>query len=335
MGLRSILLSFGALCVPLNPVRKVATPLKFSRLLSLSSRLSKAECVLVLITMVWGITFLLVQHALTASGPMFFVGLRFAAAACIVALFSMHRLRGITLLELKAGMFIGVSIMLGYGLQTIGLQTIPSSQSAFITALYVPFVPLLQWLVLGRRPGLMPSLGIILAFTGLMLLSGPGGASLNFSPGEIATLVSAIAIAAEIILISAYAGQVDVRRVTVVQLSTASILAFLMIVPTQEAIPDFSWLLLASAVGLGAASAVIQVAMNWAQKSVSPTRATLIYAGEPVWAGIAGRLAGERLPGIALLGAVLIVAAVIVSELKTRGKPLAADQERPGDEACD
>ncbi len=335
MGLRSILLSFGALCVPLNPVRKVATPLKFSRLLSLSSRLSKAECVLVLITMVWGITFLLVQHALTASGPMFFVGLRFAAAACIVALFSMRRLRGITLLELKAGMFIGVSIMLGYGLQTIGLQTIPSSQSAFITALYVPFVPLLQWLVLGRRPGLMPSLGIILAFTGLMLLSGPGGASLNFSPGEIATLVSAIAIAAEIILISAYAGQVDVRRVTVVQLSTASILAFLMIVPTQEAIPDFSWLLLASAVGLGAASAVIQVAMNWAQKSVSPTRATLIYAGEPVWAGIAGRLAGERLPGIALLGAVLIVAAVIVSELKTRGKPLAADQERPGDEACD
>lgn len=335
MGLRSILLSFGALCVPLNPVRKVATPLKFSRLLPLSSRLSKAECVLVLITMVWGITFLLVQHALTASGPMFFVGLRFAAAACIVALFSMRSLRGITLLELKAGMFIGVSIMLGYGLQTIGLQTIPSSQSAFITALYVPFVPLLQWLVLGRRPGLMPSLGIILAFTGLMLLSGPGGASLKFSPGEIATLVSAIAIAAEIILISAYAGQVDVRRVTVVQLSTASILAFLMIVPTQEAIPDFSWLLLASAVGLGAASAVIQVAMNWAQKSVSPTRATLIYAGEPVWAGIAGRLAGERLPGIALLGAALIVAAVIVSELKTKGKPLAADQEGLGDEARD
>jgi drug/metabolite transporter (DMT)-like permease len=40
----------------------------------------------------------------------------------------------------------------------------------------VPFVPLLQWLVLGRRPGLMPSIGIMLAFTGLMLLSGPAGA---------------------------------------------------------------------------------------------------------------------------------------------------------------
>ena len=301
----------------------------------LTSRLSKAECVLILITMVWGVTFLLVQNALTASGPLFFVGLRFAAAALMVALFSLRSLRGITLFELKAGMFIGVAIMLGYGLQTIGLQSIPSSQSAFITALYVPFVPLLQWLVLGRRPGLMPSLGIMLAFAGLMLLSGPSGASLNFSCGEIATLISAVAIAAEIILISAYAGKVDVRRVTVVQLSTASILAFILTVPTQEAVPDFSWLLLISAVGLGAASAVIQVAMNWAQKSVSPTRATLIYAGEPVWAGIAGRLAGERLPGIALLGAVLIVAAVIVSELKTKGKTIEEPDEKQGHKACD
>ncbi|AMW82735.1 DMT family transporter [Pseudomonas yamanorum] len=289
----------------------------------LFSRFSKAECVLVVITMFWGGTFLLVQHAMAVSGPMFFVGLRFAAAALIVGAFSLRSLRGLTFFELKAGCFIGVAIMFGYGLQTIGLQTILSSQSAFITALYVPFVPLLQWLVLGRRPGLMPSIGIMLAFTGLMLLTGPAGASLNFSPGEIATLIGAVAIAAEIILISAFAGQVDVRRVTVVQLATASVLSFLMVVPMGEALPAFSWLLLFSAVGLGLTSAVIQVAMNWAQKSVSPTRATLIYAGEPVWAGVVGRIAGERFPPIAMVGAALIVAAVIVSEMKTRRQRLA------------
>ncbi|MEB2647471.1 DMT family transporter [Pseudomonas sp. MYb541] len=292
------------------------------------NRFSKAECILVVITMIWGGTFLLVQHAMTVSGPMFFVGLRFAAAAIVVGFFSLRTLRALTLFELKAGVFIGVAIMFGYGLQTIGLQTILSSQSAFITALYVPFVPLLQWLVLGRRPGLMPSIGIMLAFTGLMLLTGPAGASLNFSPGEIATLIGAVAIAAEIILISAFAGQVDVRRVTVVQLATASLLSFLMVVPMGEALPGFSWLLLFSAVGLGLTSAVIQVAMNWAQQSVSPTRATLIYAGEPVWAGVVGRIAGERFPPIAMLGAVLIVAAVIVSEMKTKAqKALAVDNE--------
>lgn len=281
-------------------------------------RLSKAELVLVFITMLWGGTFLIVHTVMSVSGPMFFVGLRFAAAALFVGLVSARSLPGLTFTELKAGMLIGVSIMLGYGLQTMGLQTISSSQSAFITALYVPFVPLLQWLVLGRRPGLMPSLGICLAFAGLMLLAGPEGGSLHFSEGELVTLISAVAIAGEIILISRYAGKVDVRRVTVVQLATASALAFLMIVPTQEQLPDFSWLLLVSAVGLGAMSAVIQVAMNWAQQSVSPTRATLIYAGEPVWAGVVGRIAGERLPGIALIGGLLIVLAVVVSELKIR-----------------
>lgn len=327
VALGSILPNFGRIVRLPQMARKVMTSMNASHTSPRFSRFSKAECVLVLITMVWGGTFLLVQHAMTVSGPMFFVGLRFAAAASLVALFSWRHLRELTLFELKAGAFIGVAIMLGYGLQTVGLQSIPSSQSAFITALYVPFVPLLQWLVLGRRPGLMPSIGIMLAFTGLMLLSGPSGASLNFSPGEIATLISAVAIAAEIILISTYAGQVDVRRVTVVQLAVTSVLSFLMVVPTQEVIPDFSWLLLCSALGLGAASAAIQVAMNWAQKSVSPTRATLIYAGEPVWAGIAGRLAGERLPAIALMGAGLIVAAVIVSELKTKGKAAAEVDE--------
>jgi drug/metabolite transporter (DMT)-like permease len=302
-------------------------------------RLSKAEAVLILITMIWGGTFLIVKHAMTSSGPLFFVGLRFAAAAFIVGLLSFRSLGELTLTELKAGVGIGVAIMLGYGLQTMGLQTITSSQSAFITALYVPFVPLLQWLVLGRRPGLMPSIGIALAFIGLMLLSGPNGAPLQFSAGEIATVVSAVAIAAEIILIGACAGKVDVRRVTVVQLATASVLSFLMVVPTGEPLPDFSWLLLTTALGLGACSAAIQVAMNWAQKTVSPTKATVIYAGEPVWAGLVGRLAGERLPGLALIGAGLIVAGVIVSEIRGRTKIEGSEKDndvvRDGDTKAD
>ena len=57
--------------------------------------------------------------------------------------------------------------------------------------------------------------------------------------------------------------------------------------------------------------------MNWAQRTVDPARATLIYAGEPVWAGIFGRIAGERLP-LALVGGALVVLGVIVSEWKPR-----------------
>ncbi len=101
------------------------------------------------------------------------------------------------------------------------------------------------------------------------------------------TLASAVAIAAEIILISAWAGKVDVRRVTVVQLATASLVAFAAMKPAGESVPSLTPALLGVALGLGIFSAIIQVTMNWAQRSVSPTRATL-YTGEPVWAGTAG-----------------------------------------------
>ncbi len=278
------------------------------------------EAILILITMFWGGTFLAVQYAVTLSGPFFFVGVRFAMAAVAVGLLCARSLRGLTRLELKAGVVIGIAIALGYSLQTWGLQSIPSSKSAFITAMYVPLVPLLQWLCLGRMPGLMSCVGIVLAFIGLIFLAGPNGDLLALGQGELITLASAVAIAAEIILISAWAGKVDVRRVTVVQLATASIVAFAMMAPAGESVPPVSSGLLIVALGLGIFSAIIQVTMNWAQRSVSPTRATVIYTGEPVWAGIFGRLAGERLPALALLGAAFIVVGVLVSELKFKRK---------------
>lgn len=278
-------------------------------------RLSRQELLLVLIAMIWGGTFLAVHHALAYTGPLFFVGARFLVAALLLALLTFRTLGRPTRTELVAGACIGVAIGASNAMQTVGLQTIPSSTSAFITALYVPLVPLLQWAFLRRPPTLMACLGIILAFVGLILVANPEGTSLNFGAGEYWTLVGALAIAVEIILISAFSNRVDVGRVTVIQLLVASVLSFLVMWPAGERVPAFSWTLVVIVVTLGAASALIQFGMNWAQKTVSPTRATVIYSGEPVWAGIIGRIAGERLPMLALFGGVLIVLGVLVSEL--------------------
>lgn len=289
-------------------------------------RITRQELVLVFITLVWGGTFLVVHRAMMYSGPFFFVGVRFATASLLLACFFWRYLHALTWPEVRAGTMIGLAIAGGYGLQTWGMQTISSSQSAFLTALYVPVVPLLQWLVLRRPPGIMAWLGIALAFSGLLLVAGPQESGMALSAGESVTLLSTLAIAAEIILISRYAGQVDVRRVTLVQLLVASACAFLFMIPNDETLPSFSLPLVLSAAGLGAASALIQVTMNWAQRSVSPVRATVIYAGEPVWAGIVGRIAGERLPAAALLGGALIVCGVIVSELRLRRRKAVPDQ---------
>lgn len=282
------------------------------------SLLSRQELALVLITAVWGGTFLAVHIAVQYSGPWFFVGMRFLTAGIISAVVFARGLRGIRPREIVAGTAIGLMIFLGYGLQTVGLQTIGSSTSAFITALYVPLVPVLQWMVFKRSPRFPTWLGAGLAFAGLVLLAGPGSAGFTFGSGEVATVLSTLPIAAEIILIGWFAGKVDLGRVTVLQLLVAGALGFMAMPIAGEGFPAFSWIGVGAAVPLGAASCVIQLTMNWAQRSVSPTKATIIYAGEPVWAAVIGRLAGERLPPIAVLGAGFIVVGALVSELRLR-----------------
>ena len=152
----------------------------------------------------------------------------------------------------SAGGAVGLAIVAGYGGQTIGLQHITSSESAFLTALYVPAVPLLQWLVLRRAP--RHDLGRRGAG-----LHGPDAAdrqqpaSISFSYGQLITIAGAVAIAAEILLISHYARSVDLRRVTVLQLAVASIAAFaLMPLAGETEIPPFSWTLTGLAVALAA-----------------------------------------------------------------------------------
>lgn len=276
---------------------------------------SRQEVALIGITVLWGATFLAVHTAMRHSGPWYFVGVRFLTAALVSVLFLGATLRRVRPVEVVAGVAIGAALFAGYGLQTVGLQTIDSSTSAFITALYVPMVPLLQWAIFRKLPRRMNLIGAGLAFLGLLALSGPSASGLRAGFGEAMTAIAAIAIAAEILLIGFFAGRVNFGPVTVIQLLVASVLGFVAMPFAGESIPAFSWGWAGPALALGAASYLIQLTMNWAQRSVSPTRATIIYAGEPVWGGVFGRLAGDQLPPLALLGAALIVGGTLVGDL--------------------
>jgi drug/metabolite transporter (DMT)-like permease len=48
--------------------------------------LSRQEIALVLVTMLWGSTFLIIHIAMQHSGPLFFVGLRFTIAGLMALL---------------------------------------------------------------------------------------------------------------------------------------------------------------------------------------------------------------------------------------------------------
>ena len=202
------------------------------------------QLALILITIIWGGSFITVQYGLNFSSPIMFVGLRFAAAALAVTLISLKSLKGMNLKEVFAGAVIGVMIAIGYGTQTVGLQTISSSESAFLTALYVPLVPILLWLLFRKKPHVMTWIGALFAFIGLVFLTGNGFAAIQLSFGQTLTLLGSIAIALEIIFISYFAEQVNVRRVTVLQLIFASLFCF-MIAPVLGEI-SVTWISLAS-----------------------------------------------------------------------------------------
>lgn len=277
------------------------------------------QLALILITIIWGGSFITIQYGLNFSSPVIFVGLRFAAAAIAVTVLSLKHLKGMTLKEVAAGAIIGAVIAIGYGTQTVGLQTISSSESAFLTALYVPLVPLLLWLLFRKKPHFMTWIGALFAFLGLVFLTGNGFGAIQLNFGQALTLLGSIAIALEIIFISHFAPKVNTRRVTVLQLIFASLFCFLIAPMLGESqLPDFHWHLAGILVGLGIASACIQLVMNWAQEMVDPSQAAIIYAGEPIWASLFGRMAGERLPALALLGGLMVVLGVITSEWKPK-----------------
>ncbi|MDF7673755.1 DMT family transporter [Acetobacteraceae bacterium ESL0709] len=280
---------------------------------------SRQEMALAVITMFWGGTYYVLHVALQTSGPFFFVAVRFLVAAFFVILLTGKRcLIGITRQEIINGSLIGFSLVCGYLLQLKGLETITSSRSAFLTALYVPLVPLMQWIFLRKTPHVMSILGLILAFTGLIFLAGPQGGGISLSHGDVLTILGTVAFSIEILLISVYALQADSRRITIVQLVAGGIVAFIGMPLSGESVPPLAWGWVSCVLAMGLLSAAVQLVMNWAQKSVPATRATVIYSTEPIWGGLIGHFMGEALSPTTLLGAFLIICGVIASELRPR-----------------
>ena len=294
----------------------------------LSFPLSRQELALVGITMIWGGTFPVIHFALTICGPSVFVGCRFLAAALALGLLFHSALREATAHDIFAGVVIGCVAFMGYFLQTYGLQSISSSRSAFLTALYVPLVPLMQWLFMRLAPTFRHWIGVLFAFAGLVFMAGPGSMEGGVDTGDLATLACAVVFAGEIIAIGFFAGKVQLQCVTFVQVLTVGVLAFLLRFIMQEPLPETGMAVVVGiAVAMGLATALIQFTMNWAQKSVSPTRATLIYASEPAWGGFFGALAGDRLPLATILGAGCIISGVVISGWKKKETSPAGDRQ--------
>jgi drug/metabolite transporter (DMT)-like permease len=300
---------------------------------SLRSRTIMAHLLLLAVVLVWGATFSLVKAALVETTPLVFNLLRMSLAFAVLAAVNWPSVRGMTRSDLKLGAVAGVFLALGYQFQTLGLNHTTASKAAFITGLVVVIVPLLSSLPGVALPGsLKPTIdtyaGALLAFGGLVLLTTPSGSGAGLfsgiGVGEWLCLGCAVAFAAHLLMLARAAPRVTARRLGTLQIGFAA-LVMLVTLPLGGRVYFHGAPIVWVALGVTAllATAAAFTIQSWAQQLLPASHTALIFTLEPVFAWLTSLLFfGEQLGRRALLGAALILAGIVLAELRptSRGK---------------
>jgi drug/metabolite transporter (DMT)-like permease len=270
----------------------------------------RALLALVVVTAVWGVTFVQVKDAV-AIYPLFaFLAVRFAIATLTLAPIAARRLRGV---GWRAGTLLGLLLAVGYALQTAGLERTTVSSAGFITGLYVVFTPLFAFALFRIRSGRWIWVGVGLALLGLGLLSGVG---VGDPLGDGLVLGGSAVYSLQIALMERYAPRYDPVAFTFVEMLAAFAgFAVIALALGQIEMPR-GWVVWGALLVTGVfASALGFLVQTWAQRRLSAARTALLFAMEPVWTAIFGYwLAGDRLGAIGWAGAALIMAGIVVAE---------------------
>jgi drug/metabolite transporter (DMT)-like permease len=276
---------------------------------------------LVVVAMIWGATFVLVKRALADVSTLLFLALRFAAATVALLFLFRKHLRGPQLAySLRGGMLAGACLFAGYVLQTFGLKYTSASKTGFITGLYIPLVPLFSSIFYRRLPQIAELAGVATAFLGLALMTVERDL-LSLSLGDLLVAGCAVAYAFHMLVLGRYAKSADTGVLTVTQIATAGLLSagtFWWAEPIHIQWSRDVWIALA--VTSMFATALAFAVQTWAQRWSSPTRTALIFSMEPVFAWATSYIvAGELLSRRATIGAGLILAGILMVELKPAG----------------
>lgn len=288
-----------------------------------------ADAALLFVTAVWGGTFVMVQDAVQAYPVVAFLTLRFLLATLVLLpfvvpsmgmpAFSLKPIVPVSQAALRAlwpGMLVGMALFIGYAFQTFGLRFTTPAKAGFITGLSVVLVPVGQAALLRRPPSRGALVGVTLAAFGLALLSLEDDLSVGL--GDLLVLCCAVAFAAHILLVGRFAPSWSPQRLALVQIATVAVLSGLatLVLPTSLGMPPSNVWLAAAFTGILATSLAFFL-QSRAQRATTPTHTALIFAAEPVFAGLFSfLLVGEVLGPRQVAGCLLILAGMLAAELK-------------------
>ncbi|HWS86278.1 MAG TPA: DMT family transporter [Pyrinomonadaceae bacterium] len=311
-----------------------------------------ADGALLLTTIIWGSTFSVSRGVLDHWPPLTYLAVRMPLAALVFAALFPRQVFGASRQGLRAGATLGALMGLGFVGQTTGLLYTTPAKAAFITGITTPLVPVVAYVLWRARPSRGNLFGIILATTGGALVLAPAEAA-GFNAGDLIVLSTTLLFAAHINLLSLYARRFDVRQLSALQIATAAALILAawgalrvyaalagagalppgLVRETQPL--EWSGAVAVSLAYLALVSTVgVFLLWTWGQARMSATHAAVIFSLEPVFAtafAVLLRGSAEWTGPRATAGALLILAGVIVSELRWGVKGVGEGEAREGE----
>ena len=269
---------------------------------------------LVLVTVVWGITFVQVKDAVAVYPLFAFLALRFAIGSLALFPFAVVRARrGSWKRGAVVGILLGVLVAGAYAFQTEGLVHTTVSGSGVLTGLYVIMTPLLALVLLRRRIEPATWLAVVLAGVGFAMLSGiPQGSR----TGNALVLVSALLWAAQMVLMERYAPRFDPLFLALGEMTTCLVCFSAIALLRGDFSVPHGWVVWGALLVTGLlASAFAFLVQSWAQQQMSAVRTAVVFALEPVFAAVFGvLLAGDRLGWLGWGGCAVIMAGIALAE---------------------
>jgi drug/metabolite transporter (DMT)-like permease len=284
----------------------------------------RADLLLLTVAIAWGVTFLMVQDAISTTPVYAFLFFRFTLASILMFIISYRFLNELNKKTILYGVILGILLFSAFATQTFGLIYTKSSIVAFITGLNVICVPFLTYLFFKDKIKLNVLIATFIAVIGLYLLTMSG--TLEFEKGEFLTLVCAILFALQIIFTGKFSNQVNVFLLVLFQLITVSILALIFSLSLDSATFNISYnYAFFKAVIITAIFATVYAFLiqTYMQQFTTATKTAIIFTMEPVSAAIfAYFTANEVLTIVQFIGAVLIILATLIAELKFNKKSI-------------
>ena len=278
---------------------------------------TSATLLLILVTFIWGFTFVLNQNILKEISVADLQTWRFGIATLIMVAMRPHWIWQAPKIHYIHGFWLGLALAAGYAVQLVGLKHTSATASGFITGLFVVFTPLITGLVLRVRIPNTAWVAVVLTTVGLGLIALKGW---TLGYGELLTLVCAIMFSIHIVGLDRWSDPEYVYSLTTTQIGMVFLVSLIMsLVQGGPTAPSTYTLWFQIAFLSAFATCLGFFAQTWVQTQISATRTAIILTMEPVFSGIAGVTIGtDQLTTRIVIGAALILCAMYIVELGPR-----------------